>query len=234
MDADQSQYCLLVVDDEPDVREFLSYNLIREGYIVFTANNGNEAIKIATDKLPQLILMDVMMPGMDGIEACSVIRSIPGLNDTLICFLTARGEDYSQIAGFEAGGDDYIIKPIKPKVLAHRIKALLKRFSKSHGAVKERVVSPAGLLILDRDRYTVTCNDTEFSIPKKEFEILNLLVSRPGKVFSRDEIFTEVWGDNVIVGDRTIDVHIRRLRERLGENYIHTLKGIGYKFQEPG
>jgi len=234
MDADQSQYCLLVVDDEPDVREFLSYNLIREGYIVFTANNGNEAIKIATDKLPQLILMDVMMPGMDGIEACSVIRSIPGLNDTLICFLTARGEDYSQIAGFEAGGDDYIIKPIKPKVLAHRIKALLKRFSKSHGAVKERVVSPAGLLILDRDRYTVTFDDTEFSIPKKEFEILNLLVSRPGKVFSRDEIFTEVWGDNVIVGDRTIDVHIRRLRERLGENYIHTLKGIGYKFQEPG
>lgn len=225
---------LLIVDDEPDVREFLSYNLLREGYKVHTAANGREAVEIAGREIPHLILMDVMMPGMDGIEACSEIRSMPGLRDTLICFLTARGEDYSQIAGFEAGGDDYIIKPVRPKVLAHRIKALLKRYkqaSKSNEFVSE---SPAGSIQLDREKYIVTCEGKELTIPKKEFELLSLLISNPGKVFTRDEIYTQIWGTNVIVGERTIDVHIRKLRERLGEKYIHTLKGVGYKFEEKG
>ena len=172
------------------------------------------------------------MPDMDGIEACSEIRSMPDLHDTLICFLTARGEDYSQIAGFEAGGDDYIIKPVRPKVLAHRIKALLKRYrqaAKSNEFVRE---SPGGSIHLDREKYIVTCEGKELTIPKKEFELLSLLISNPGKVFTRDEIYIEIWGTNVIVGERTIDVHIRKLRERLGENYIHTLKGVGYKFEE--
>jgi len=225
---------LLIVDDEPDVREFLSYNLLREGYTVFTASNGREAVEIATRELPHLILMDVMMPGMDGIEACSEIRTIPGLRNSLICFLTARGEDYSQIAGFEAGGDDYIIKPVRPKVLAHRIKALLKRYRQLAETSKEVSESPGGAVLLDRERFLVTCEGKELTIPKKEFELLSLLISKPGKVFTRDEIYSEIWGDSVIVGERTIDVHIRKLRERLGEKYIHTLKGVGYKFQEKG
>ncbi len=225
---------LLIVDDEPDVREFLSYNLIREGYTVFTASNGREAVETATRETPHLILMDVMMPGMDGIEACIEIRTIPALRNSIICFLTARGEDYSQIAGFEAGGDDYIIKPVKPKVLAHRIKALLKRYTQSIDTKGDVTMSPGGSVSLDRERFLVTCEGKELTIPKKEFELLSLLVSKPGKVFTRDEIYSEIWGDRVIVGERTIDVHIRKLRERLGEKYIHTLKGIGYKFQEKG
>lgn len=225
---------LLIVDDEPDVREFLSYNLLRDGFTVFTASNGREAVEIAIREIPHLILMDVMMPGMDGIEACSEIRTIPALRDSLICFLTARGEDYSQIAGFEAGGDDYIIKPVKPKVLAHRIKALLKRYSQTSESGTEVSASPGGSVLLDRQRFLVTCGGKELTIPKKEFELLSLLISKPGKVFTRDEIYSEIWGDSVIVGERTIDVHIRKLREHLGENYIHTLKGVGYKFQEKG
>jgi two-component system alkaline phosphatase synthesis response regulator PhoP len=232
MTPNSGNYRLLIVDDEPDVREFMSYNLIREGYTVFTASNGKEAVEIATREMPHLILMDVMMPGMDGIEACSEIRTLPDLRNSLICFLTARGEDYSQIAGFEAGGDDYIIKPVRPKVLAHRIKALLKRYRQLTDSTREVRKSPGGSVLLDREKYLVTCEGKELTIPKKEFELLSLLISKPGRVFTRDEIYSEIWGDSVIVGERTIDVHIRKLRERLGEKYIHTLKGVGYKFQE--
>lgn len=226
------EYRILIVDDEPDVREFLSYNLLREGYEVLTAADGREAVEKAVSKSPHLILMDVMMPGIDGIEACNEIRGIAALRDTVICFLTARGEDYSQIAGFEAGGDDYIVKPVRPKVLAHRIKALLKRSQKQAAALPTAILSPGGSIILDRERYLIIIDGKDLTVPKKEFELLALLMSKPGRVFSRDEIFTGIWGNDVIVGERTIDVHIRKLRERLGENYIHTLKGVGYKFQD--
>jgi two-component system, OmpR family, alkaline phosphatase synthesis response regulator PhoP len=229
----QEEYRILIVDDEPDVREFLSYNLSREGYVVFTAADGREGVETAKAKVPHLILMDVMMPDMDGIEACNEIRSISPLRDTIICFLTARGEDYSQIAGFEAGGDDYIVKPVRPKVLAHRIKALLKRSHRPTEGMPSAIISPDGSIVLDRERYLIVSEGREITIPKKEFELLALLMSKPGRVFSRDEIYVGVWGKDVIVGERTIDVHIRKLRERLGENIIHTLKGVGYKFQEP-
>jgi two-component system, OmpR family, alkaline phosphatase synthesis response regulator PhoP len=228
----QEGYRILIVDDEPDVREFLSYNLSREGYEVLTATNGREAVEKAILKSPHLILMDVMMPGIDGIEACNEIRGISSLRNTVICFLTARGEDYSQIAGFEAGGDDYIVKPVRPKVLAHRIKALLKRSQLQTEALPTAILSPGGSIILDRERYLIIIDGKDLTVPKKEFELLALLMSKPGRVFSRDEIFTGIWGNDVIVGERTIDVHIRKLRERLGENYIHTLKGVGYKFQD--
>jgi len=229
----QEEYRILIVDDEPDVREFLSYNLSREGYVVFTAADGREGVETAKAKAPHLILMDVMMPDMDGIEACNEIRSITPLRDTIICFLTARGEDYSQIAGFEAGGDDYIVKPVRPKVLAHRIRALLKRSQRQTEGMPSAIISPDGSIVLDRERYLIVSDGREITIPKKEFELLALLMSKPGRVFSRDEIYVGVWGKEVIVGERTIDVHIRKLRERLGENIIHTLKGVGYKFQEP-
>jgi two-component system alkaline phosphatase synthesis response regulator PhoP len=228
----KDEYRILIVDDEPDVREFLSYNLSREGYEVFTAADGREAVETAILKSPHLILMDVMMPVADGIEACNEIRGVVSLRDTVICFLTARGEDYSQIAGFEAGGDDYIVKPVRPKVLAHRIKALLKRSQKQAEALPTAIISPGGSLILDRERYQIIIDGKELTVPKKEFELLALLMSKPGRVFSRDEIYAGIWGNDVIVGERTIDVHIRKLRERLGDNFIHTLKGVGYKFQD--
>jgi two-component system alkaline phosphatase synthesis response regulator PhoP len=227
-----NNYRILLVDDEKDVLEFLSYNLRNEGFKIFTAANGREAVTLATEVKPHLVLMDVMMPVMDGIAACEEIRSIGGIENTLVAFLTARGEDYSQIAGFEAGGDDYITKPIKPKVLVSRIKALLKR----------RIISPAGYktdrpsrivsgdLIIDRERYVVVKKGKDISFPRKEFELLSLLISKPEKVFTRDEIFSAIWGENIIVGDRTIDVHIRKLREKLGEKNIRTVKGIGYKY----
>jgi two-component system alkaline phosphatase synthesis response regulator PhoP len=232
----ESQSKILLVDDEVDILEFISYNLEKEGYRVYTAQNGAEAIKVAEKVLPDLIILDVMMPEMDGIAACEEIRRIPMLQNTIIAFLTARGEDYSQIAGFEAGADDYITKPIRPKVLVSRVKALLKRTS-TPGAAPSVVVENAntvtiGNLIIDKERYLITKDGEEMILPRKEFELLSLLVSKPGKVFTREEIYYSVWGDNVVVGDRTIDVHIRKLREKIGNDQIKTLKGIGYKFIE--
>jgi two-component system alkaline phosphatase synthesis response regulator PhoP len=224
-------YRILLVDDEPDILEFVSYNLRKEDFQVFTASNGRDAIKMAEELHPHLILLDVMMPAMDGVETCEEIRRHNTLKDTLVAFLTARGEDYSQIAGFDAGGDDYITKPIKPKVLVSRVKALLKRVDLKIVEDAPVDLSEKGILI-DRERYVVMKEGVEISLPKKEFELLALLYSRPQKVFTRDEIFASVWGDNIIVGDRTIDVHIRKLREKIGDDFIRTVKGVGYKFMD--
>ena len=224
-------YKILLVDDDRDIIEFLSYNLEKDGFRVITSNNGQEAILAAKDEKPDLILLDVMMPEMDGVEACEIIRKIPGLENTIIAFLTARGEDYSQIAGFEAGADDYIVKPIKPKVLVSRIKALLKRLPERESEKSEKFNIEADDLRLDREKYLVYKSGQEIILPKKEFELLALLISNPGKVFTRDEIFRTVWGDGIIVGDRTIDVHIRKIREKVGENSIKTVKGVGYKIK---
>lgn len=230
-----TKYKILLVDDEVDILEFISYNLEKEGYKVYTAQNGLEAIKLAEKKTPDLIILDVMMPEMDGIAACEEIRKIPVLQNVVIAFLTARGEDYSQIAGFEAGADDYITKPIRPKVLVSRVKALLKRTG--GGIATEQTVESSntitiGDLVIDKERYLINSRGQEMILPRKEFELLSLLVSKPGKVFTREEIYYSVWGDNVVVGDRTIDVHIRKLREKIGNDHIKTLKGIGYKFVE--
>ncbi|MDP4207857.1 MAG: response regulator transcription factor [Bacteroidota bacterium] len=231
-------YTILLVDDEPDILEFLTYNLKKEGYIVYQAQTGKEAVKIAKEIIPHLILLDVMMPEMDGVETCEELRTYPELQHCIIAFLTARSEDYSQIAGFEAGADDYIAKPIKPKVLQSRIKALLKRYDahipivSESGDSSEATKSPGKELVIDKDRYLVIRGKEEFVLPKKEFELLALLLSKPDKVFTREDIFQSVWGDNIIVGDRTIDVHIRKLREKIGENYIKTIKGVGYKYTE--
>lgn len=226
---DYTKYKILLVDDEADILEFLGYNLEKEGFRIFKAGNGFEAIEIAGKVDPHLILMDVMMPKMDGIETCEQIRKIPALQSVLIAFLTARGEEYSQIAGFDAGGDDYITKPIKPKLLVSRVKALLKRLGDGE---EKNIVSEQSQdeLIIDTERYLVILKGKKLILPKKEFELLNLLYSKPEKVFTRDDIFRLIWGDNVIVGDRTIDVHIRKLREKLGDKYIKTIKGVGYKF----
>ncbi len=229
----KNNYTILVVDDEEDILEFLSYNLKKEGFSVFVARNGQLAIEQAKKIIPDLILLDIMMPEMDGIEVCEKIRALPNMNRSIIAFLTARGEDYSQIAGFEAGGDDYITKPIKPKVLVTRIYALLKRvgwgeFSEGNGSS----IILKGDLKIDKDKYLVFKGEDEVMLPKKEFELLLLLSSKPGRVFTRDEIFQLVWEDNVIVGDRTIDVHIRKLREKIGDQHIKTIKGVGYKFAE--
>jgi len=227
-----SDYRILLVDDEKDILEFLSYNLRNEGFKIYTAANGRDAVRISAEIRPHLVLMDVMMPDMDGIEACEEMRANRDLEDTLVAFLTARGEDYSQIAGFEAGGDDYITKPIKPKVLVSRIKALLKRRSvKIEDSVTgsvNKIVS--GDLVIDKERYLIIKKGKDISLPKKEFELLSLLISKPEKVFTREEIFDRVWGENIVVGDRTIDVHIRKLRKKLGDKYIKTVKGIGYKY----
>lgn len=227
-----SDYSILLVDDEKDILEFLSYNLRNEGFIIHTASNGRDAVRISAEIRPNLILMDVMMPDMDGIEACEEIRANKELEDTLIAFLTARGEDYTQIAGFEAGGDDYISKPIKPKVLISRIKALLKRrninIEDSYSGSVNKIVS--GDFVIDKERYLIIKNGKDISLPRKEFELLSLLISKPEKVFTREEIFDGIWGENIVVGDRTIDVHIRKLREKLGDKYIKTVKGIGYKY----
>lgn len=225
---------ILLVDDEVDILEFISYNLEKEGYRVYTAQNGKDAIKIAEKKIPDLIILDVMMPEMDGIVTCEELRKIPKLKSTVIAFLTARGEDYSQIAGFEAGADDYITKPIRPKVLISRVKALIKRsqFVEENETVTNDNLISIGELVIDRERYMITVKDQEMVLPRKEFELLSLLASKPGKVFTREEIYSSVWGEQVIVGDRTIDVHIRKLREKIGDLHIKTLKGIGYKFVE--
>ena len=231
----ENNYKLLLVDDEPDILEFLSYNLKKEGYEVHLANTGKEAIKKALEILPHLILLDVMMPEMDGVETCEQLRTYPELKHCIIAFLTARAEDYSQIAGFEAGADDYISKPIKPKVIQSRIKALLKRYSNlapnAELSSSTLIYSPNKDFIIDRERYVVIKGEEELILPRKEFELLALMVSKPDKVFSREDIFQSIWGDNIIVGDRTIDVHIRKLREKI-ENYIKTIKGVGYKFSE--
>jgi len=219
---------ILLVDDEQDILDFLSYNLEREGYQVDTATNGKDAITKAKKNAPDLIVLDVMMPGMDGIETCREIRQVDSLKNVLIAFLTARNEDYSQIAGFDVGADDYITKPIKPRVLVSRIKALLRRASVS-GSQSE-VVEVGGIRV-EKDRHMVIKNGIEISLPKKEFKLLALLISKPGKVFSREYILQHVWGNEVVVGDRTIDVHVRKLREKIGEDYIKTIKGVGYKFE---
>lgn len=220
---------ILLVDDEQDILDFLSYNLSKEGYEVLTASNGNDAISIAKKELPKLIILDVMMPELDGMETCRQMREITELKDIVIAFLTARNEDYSQIAGFDVGGDDYITKPIKPRVLSSRIKALLRRSSISVTTMDENV--DLGDLKIDKDRFIIIKNGVEISLPKKEFKLLTLLATKPGKVFTREFILQQVWGDEVVVGDRTIDVHIRKLREKLGDDYIKTVKGIGYKFE---
>lgn len=221
----KSDITILLVDDEPDILEIVRYNLSLEGYEIKMAKNGREAIKLAKKYKPQLILLDVMMPKTDGLEACLKIRSIPELSETLIAFLTARGEDFSQLAGFDAGADDYITKPIKPKVLVGRVKALLRRIKPE---VENRLVFDS--LIIDRDEYKITVDAEEMDVPRKEFELLLLLASQPDKVFKREDILNEIWGSAVIVGDRTIDVHIRKLREKIGDKKIRTVKGVGYQF----
>lgn len=227
----QSNNRILLVDDENDILEFLSYNLKNEGFEVLTCNDGQTALNIIDDFMPHLIVLDVMMPGMDGIETCEQIRLNPKFNNILITFLTARSEDYSQVAGLEAGADDYINKPIKPKVLVSRVKALLRR----KGSEVIQSDNNQGLieisdLKIDRESYQVTLDHDDILLPRKEFEILYLLASKPGKVYNREEIFDKIWGDDVVVGGRTIDVHIRKLRKKLGRDYIMTVKGIGYKF----
>jgi two-component system alkaline phosphatase synthesis response regulator PhoP len=223
---------ILVVDDEPDILEFLRYNLAKEGYDVFTANHGEEGIKKAQEVKPDLIILDIMMPRMDGVEVCRHLRALPEFSRTAIAFLTAREEDYSQIAALDVGGDDYITKPIRPRVFLSRIKALLRRAERGDEATEEDGAQISiGGLIIDTDRVSVTKDGQVIELAKKEFELLHLLISKPGKVFSRQEIFNKVWGTDVIVGNRTIDVHIRKLREKIGEDYIKTIKGIGYKFE---
>jgi two-component system alkaline phosphatase synthesis response regulator PhoP len=220
---------ILIIDDEPDIRTLLKYNLEKEGFKVIETDNGPDGIDIARKSAPDLILLDVMMPGMDGIETCEKIKALPNLNRTLICFLTARGEDYSQLAGFEAGADDYITKPIKPKILVSKISALFRRLESISSAATEGT-DEAESLVLDRERYLVFQDGNKITLPRKEFELLALLMSKPGKVFQRDEIMNRVWGTDVVVGDRTIDVHIRKLRKKIGDNHIQTIKGVGYKF----
>ena len=219
---------ILIVDDEADIVEILAYNLKKEGFEVLTAENGKKAIEIAIEEHPSLIILDVMMPEMDGMETCYQMRNIPALKDTLITFLSARGEDYSQIAGFDAGADDYITKPVKPRVLVSKVKAILRR--KGGGEVVIEDIEAGGISI-DRERYLIKQNGKEINLPKKEFELLSLLMSKPGKVFTREVIMNQIWGGEVVVGDRTIDVHIRKLREKLGEALIKTIKGVGYKFE---
>lgn len=219
---------ILLVDDEPDILEIVGYNLSNEGYQISTAKNGQEAVSKAKKEQPHLIIVDVMMPEMDGIEACEQIRKIPELSETVITFLTARGEDYSQVAGFDAGADDYITKPIKPKVLVSKVKALLRRFKEEENGLGSIV--KVGEIIINRDEYKIIQEGEEIILPRKEFELLSLLASRPGKVFKREEILDKVWGNEVIVGGRTIDVHIRKLREKIGDDHFKTVKGVGYKF----
>lgn len=218
---------IVIIDDEEDIRDILDYNLSKEGFNVFLASTGSEGIQICKEEKPALVILDVMMPGMDGVEVCETLRKTPGLENVLICFLTARNEDYSQIAGLDAGADDYISKPIKPRVLVSRINALMRR--------KEAAASPKTTggpeLVIDREKYLIYKSGESIHLPKKEFELLALLASRPDVVFERDYILEKVWGTDIVVGDRTIDVHIRKLREKIGDSYIQTVKGIGYKFK---
>jgi two-component system alkaline phosphatase synthesis response regulator PhoP len=219
---------ILLVDDEPDILEIVGYNLAQEGYKITTATNGKEAISKAKSVLPDLIIMDVMMPEMDGIEACEAIRKIPELEKVIITFLTARNEDYTQVAGFDAGADDYIAKPIKPKLLVSKVNALLRRFTEQS---KSSDTLSVGGIEINREEYLIIKDNIEISLPRKEFELFYLLASKPGKVFKREEILDKVWGNEVVVGGRTIDVHIRKLREKLGDELFKTIKGVGYKLE---
>lgn len=223
-------YKILLVDDEPDILDFLRYNLQKEGFQVFTAGDGVEGLRKAEEVRPHLAILDIMMPKMDGVELCRQLRIRPELANMLIVFLTARDEDYSQIAALDVGGDDYITKPIRPRVFMSRINALLRRFDRKDDPEVDQVIRVADLEI-DRERVSVTRGEEVIELAKKEFELLSLLASKPGKVFTREEIFSKVWGADVIVGNRTIDVHIRKLREKIGDDYIKTIKGIGYKFE---
>lgn len=224
-------HSILVIDDEQDIRVLIRYNLEKDGFVVTEAGNGQNGIEIAKNNVPDLILLDVMMPGMDGIETCEKLKEIPALKNTMICFLTARGEDYSQIAGFDAGADDYITKPIKPKLLSSRISAVLRRKGERQ-TIEDGKPEVEQSIVIDRERYLISKDGEEMFLPRKEFELLALLMSKPGKVFHRDAIMNNVWGTDVVVGDRTIDVHIRKLREKIGDTHIVTVKGVGYKFQD--
>lgn len=218
---------ILLVDDDPDVIEIIRFNLDQEGYLISTASDGKKAIEEADREVPHLIIMDVMMPNMDGIEACGLLREDPRFKETIIMFLTARGEDYSHVAAFDAGADDYVTKPVKPKILVSKVKALLRRLREED---KNQEKLQIGKLIIDREEYQVTFDGKVFSLPRKEFELLFLLASKPEKVIKREKIMEIVWGSEVVVGDRTIDVHIRKLREKIGDKYFKTVKGVGYKF----
>lgn len=226
---DTSNIKILIVDDEKDIIEFLQYNFEKEGYHVFTARNGEKGRELAIQTNPDLIILDIMMPGIDGVELCSDLRSMPEFENTLIIFLTARGEDYSQIAGFEVGADDYITKPVKPKVLMARVKALLKRKAKVKAA--ENVIDINDIRV-DKDKREVLIGSESVHIPKIEFDLLVLMATHPGKIFSREEIYSKIWGNEVFVSDRTLDVHIRKLREKIGKQNIKTIKGVGYGFNE--
>ena len=224
-------HTLLLIDDEPDILEFLSYSLKKEGFKIFTASNGEEGVRMAQQVSPSLILLDVMMPVMDGIETCQIIRKDLNITQPIIAFLTSRAEDYSQIAGFEAGADDYITKPIRPRLLISKVESLLRRLEKPIQTQAQSELKSNHIQI-DREKFMVKTNGANLLLPKKEFELLELLASRPGKVYTRDQILTIVWGNETIVGERTIDVHIRKLREKLGDDYIRTIKGVGYTFSE--
>ena len=229
MSKESMRRSVLIVDDEKDIVDFLQYNIEKEGYLVYTAENGKKAVEMARLVMPTMILMDVMMPEMDGIEACRIIRNDQIIHEPIVVFLTSRSEDYSQIAAFDAGGDDYISKPIKPRLLIKRIEAIFRRVNKIE---EPNQISFNKDLYIDRDKFLVSIKGDEMYIPKKEFELLELLMSKQGKVFKRDQILSIVWGNDTIVGERTIDVHIRKLREKLGDAYIRTIKGVGYTFSE--
>lgn len=222
-------HTILLVDDEQDILKMLSYNIEKEGYKVYCAEDGEKAVELTKLHSPSLILMDLMMPKMDGIEACQIIRELPGIKQPLITFLTSRSEDYSQIAGFSAGGDDYITKPIRPRLLMSKIESLLRRYDLNGD---QKVAAAAGALVVNREKFFIEFNGEKITLPKKEFELLEMLANNPGKVYTRDQILAQVWGDETIVGERTIDVHIRKLREKLGNDYIRTIKGVGYTFKE--
>ena len=224
----KSKTKILLVDDEPDILEIVGYNLAQEGYQIIKAENGKVAIEKAKKELPHLIIMDVMMPEMDGMEACENIRKIPELNNVIIAFLTARSEDYSQVAGFDVGADDYITKPIKPKLLVSKVKALLRRLKEEE---QNSETLNIGGIEINREEYKIVKDEVEIVLPRKEFELFYLLASKPGKVFKREEILDKVWGNDVVVGGRTIDVHIRKLREKIGDDFFKTIKGVGYKFE---
>lgn len=221
---------ILLVDDEIDILEFVRYNLLKEGYEVFTAENGAEALRIAARCRPHLILLDRMMPVMDGAETCRAIRRDPALQDTMVVFLSALGEEQQQLTGFDVGADDYLTKPIKMKLLMSRVQAILKRIDADAKTPPAAAGVPQGISV-DRERYTVRCDGRDIALPRKEFALLELLASSPGKLIPREEIYAKIWGSDVVVGDRTIDVHIRKLRQKIGERRIVTVKGIGYKYE---
>ena len=227
----KSEIKILLVDDEPDILEIVGFNLRKEGYQITTASDGIEALKLADKFLPHLIIIDVMMPNLDGIETCERLRQDDRFQDTIIMFLTARGEDYSYVAAFDSGADDYVTKPVKPKVLVSKVKALLRRFKKKEQTETQKLLFHN--LTIDRETYRILFQDKELTLPRKEFELIYLLASKPGKVFERNRIMSDIWGSEVVVGDRTIDVHIRKLREKLGDDLFKTVKGVGYKFVQP-